>query len=97
MSRDIISHSNYLNQLSTATLPTNIKGFFIDIINWITLNKTKNNNNNKTENYNNTNKTEKNNDVVFIYEYDEELHLSPLSTRSDPSEPSLSPPPPSPI
>lgn len=91
MSRDIISHSNYLNQLSIITLPVNIKGLFINIINWLTRNKTENDINIDIDLeiglYNES----------FIYNYDKELHLSPLSTRSDPSEPSLSPPPPSPI
>jgi hypothetical protein len=91
MSRDIISHSNYLNQLSIATLPINIKGFFNNIINWIYGKKNENNINTDIDLeiglYNES----------FIYNYDKELHLSPLSTRSDPSEPSLSPPPPSPI
>ncbi len=91
MSRDIISHSSYLNQLSIITLPVNIKGLFINIINWLTRNKTENDINTDIDLeiglYNES----------FIYNYDKELHLSPLSTRSDPSEPSLSPPPPSPI
>ena len=99
MSTNIISHSTMISQNGIAEFNSICsRDVFVAIYNWI-LNRKSN------ENELNHNSMSTSPDKLYgiteinDIEYSEEsidYHLSPLSTHSDPSEPSLSPPPPSP-
>lgn len=103
MSTNIISHSTMLSQNSIAGFNSVcFRDMFVAIYDWIFRNRNSNENElNLNLNSMSTSSgkpygiTKKNNIDIDI-EKSIDYHLSPLSTHSDPSEPSLSPPPPSP-
>lgn len=97
MSTNIISHSTMLSQNGiTGFNSVCFRDMFVAIYDWIFRNK------NYEENKSNLNSMSTSSGkpygitVKIDIEESIDYHLSPLSTHSDPSEPSLSPPPPSP-
>ena len=100
MSTNIISQSTMLSQNGiTGFSRVCFRDMFFAIYDWIFRNRKSNENEFNINSMSTSPGKPYGITENFDIEYSEEsidYHLSPLSTRSDPSEPSLSPPPPSP-
>jgi hypothetical protein len=97
MSINIISHSTMLSQNGIIGFNSVcFRDIFVAIYDWIFKNRKSNENELNLNSMSTSSGKPYGITVKIDIEESIDYHLSPLSTHSDPSEPSLSPPPPSP-